>query len=316
MNTTTNMDCIDSGTENCPCYLAATGDCLICSRLQGKSCCDCLWKGVCIYNEFIQGGGHVNNPRQEFNAPILSKQTVLEDLCTLTLSVGRGFALKAALPGSYVFLQAPDGQPYSQAPISIMSTDADRGSITVLVKGISAKTKAICMQEDKLTLRGVYRGGISGLETIQGRFGRILPDSKLLILTKGVGFAPAVNLLHWAGQQTPAALVADTDKIHPQVVWDQLPPEFPKEQVQLASLTQYLEPEKLHQRIEEEGFTILAVLASDFYIEEFRQLLAHMPKPPAFIYSKNVNLCCGEGVCGACSCVSADGTVYKRCKCL
>lgn len=49
-------DCIDCGTENCPCYLAATGDCLVCSRLAGKDYCDCNWKGVCIYNEFIQSG--------------------------------------------------------------------------------------------------------------------------------------------------------------------------------------------------------------------------------------------------------------------
>ena len=50
-----SMDCIDVGSENCPCYLALTGDCLICSRLQGKDYCGCNWAGVCVYNEFIQG---------------------------------------------------------------------------------------------------------------------------------------------------------------------------------------------------------------------------------------------------------------------
>ena len=32
--------CIDAGSENCPCLLAASGDCITCSRLQGKDCCD------------------------------------------------------------------------------------------------------------------------------------------------------------------------------------------------------------------------------------------------------------------------------------
>ena len=36
--------CVDTGSENCPCELAVTGDCLTCSRLQGKDSCDCDWK--------------------------------------------------------------------------------------------------------------------------------------------------------------------------------------------------------------------------------------------------------------------------------
>jgi hypothetical protein len=69
------LNCIDAGTENCPCYLAVTGDCLICSRLQGKDYCDCNWRGVCIYNEFMQGNGKVNNPRRDFEAEIAPSTT-------------------------------------------------------------------------------------------------------------------------------------------------------------------------------------------------------------------------------------------------
>ena len=28
--------CIDAGSENCPCLLAESGDCITCSRLKGK----------------------------------------------------------------------------------------------------------------------------------------------------------------------------------------------------------------------------------------------------------------------------------------
>ncbi|NFG18899.1 sulfide/dihydroorotate dehydrogenase-like FAD/NAD-binding protein, partial [Clostridium botulinum] len=43
-------DCIDAGSEYCPCHLAETGDCILCSQLSGKKFCDCInWKGVCIY---------------------------------------------------------------------------------------------------------------------------------------------------------------------------------------------------------------------------------------------------------------------------
>lgn len=314
MNFINNIDCIDSGTENCPCYLAATGDCLICSRLQGKEYCDCLWKGVCIYNEFIQNNQKINNPRKDFTSKIVSKKQYLDDLYVMTLDVGRGFALKSAIPGSYLFLQAPDYKNYYQTPISIMHTDTENGFITVLIKSISAKTKAICAQNDKLVVRGVYRGGISGMSTITGRFSRIIPDSKVLILTKGVGFAPAINFLDWAGPDTESEIIIDEDKICSQVIWDYLQPST-ADKVLIKSFPDYLNS-SLTEKIKEENYSAIVVLASDYYIEEMRKIIMELPEPPAFVYSNNANICCGEGICGACSCVDPDGTIHKKCKCL
>ena len=65
--------CIDAGSENCPCLLAESGDCITCSRLQGKDCCDCNWRGVCIYNEYIQNGKKINNRRESKKTRILKK---------------------------------------------------------------------------------------------------------------------------------------------------------------------------------------------------------------------------------------------------
>lgn len=40
------IDCIDAGTEFCPCHLAEEGECILCSQLHGKCFCDCVnWKG-------------------------------------------------------------------------------------------------------------------------------------------------------------------------------------------------------------------------------------------------------------------------------
>ncbi|MHC1721938.1 MAG: hypothetical protein AB9836_01900 [Aminipila sp.] len=314
MDSTNNIDCIDSGTENCPCYLAVTGDCLICSRLQGKEYCDCLWKGVCIYNEFIQNNQKINNPRKDFASKILSKKQYSDDLYVITLEVGRGFALKAAIPGSYVFLKAPDHENYYQTPISIMQTDTENGFITVLIKSISAKTKAICSQEDKLIVRGVYRGGIVGIPRITGRFSRVKPDSKILILTKGVGFAPAINFLDWVGGNTQTEIIIDEDKICSQVIWDYLQP-YTADKVSLKSLQECLSL-SLSQKIAEGGYTAVVVLASDYYIEAIKSMVLQLPEPPAFVYSNNANMCCGEGICGACSCIDPSGTIHKKCKCL
>ncbi|MDD3168570.1 MAG: hypothetical protein PHC91_03775, partial [Eubacteriales bacterium] len=89
------INCIDAGSENCPCYLAVTGDCLICSRLQGRDYCNCNWRGVCIYNEFVQGNRKINNPRRDFEAQIIEKKFYKEDLVVYILDVDQGFAMKA-----------------------------------------------------------------------------------------------------------------------------------------------------------------------------------------------------------------------------
>ncbi|MFV0517343.1 MAG: hypothetical protein ACK5MV_08095 [Aminipila sp.] len=314
MNCTHSIDCIDSGTENCPCYLAATGDCLVCSRLQGKEYCDCLWKGVCIYNEFVQNNHKVNNPRKDFTARIVSKEKFSDDLYSMTLEVGRGFALKAAVPGTYVFLQPLSHENYYHTPISVMRVDAEKGFITLLIKSISAKTKAICSEEEKVIVRGVYRGGLRGISNIMGRFSRIVPESKVLIITKGVGFAPAVNFTDWAGQASEIDIVIDTDKICDAVVNKYLSTTL-VQNVSMQSLQDTLYT-SLKSKIESGNYTVVAVLASDFYIEEIRKIVSCLSKSTAFVCSNNANICCGEGICGACSCTDAHGNTYKRCKCL
>ena len=51
---TNTYKCVDAGSENCPCDLAVTGDCLTCSRLLGKDVCDCDWKGSVFKRIYLQ----------------------------------------------------------------------------------------------------------------------------------------------------------------------------------------------------------------------------------------------------------------------
>lgn len=99
-----NSLCTDVGTDNCPCPLAETGDCLICSRLAGRRECDCRWAGVCIYNEYIQNGKLIRGKREDVPAAVLKKIWYGSDLLAAVLQVSKGFALKASQPGSFVFV--------------------------------------------------------------------------------------------------------------------------------------------------------------------------------------------------------------------
>ena len=65
------VECIDLGTEYCPCKLAEQGQCLICSQCQGECFWDCLnWKGVCVYQELYNNGNKAKEGRKTYDCTV------------------------------------------------------------------------------------------------------------------------------------------------------------------------------------------------------------------------------------------------------
>ncbi len=302
-----NNLCVDAGTNNCPCPLAETGDCLICSRLVGRDKCDCSWAGLCIYNEFIQNDGKVRNKRRDMEVKIVSRTWYSTDLLVIVLQVPRSLALSATVPGSFVFVNGMSDNPFYNVPVSVMTSDVQKAQIRLAVKVISAKTKAIADAKGNLWLRGVYRSGLIGI----GREPFDKRDS-YLIFTKGVGFAPALNFLKWMEGKGNIRIVVDAEKLTDEFVWAQLRTlgagVNEKLSVTLAPLSDYIE-----SSINIDEYQKIFVLASDYYIGEIKDAL-NIPSEK-LICSNNFHMCCGEGICGACSCVDEEGNITKMCKC-
>ena len=321
-----NCICIDAGTPNCPCPLAETGDCLVCSRLNGRDKCDCSWCGLCIYNEFMQNDRRSAGRRERFEAPVLSRRWYSSDLMTIKIKVDRGFTLAGAGPGSFVFLSG-SAEPFFDTPVSIMRTDTKEGTMTFAVKMISAKTKAIAQAEDKVYIRGVYRNGLLGEGLRQDAKGAPLQEEKLsasgprwLFITKGAGFAPAVNIIDRLPEEVSADMVIDTEKITEEMISDSLSRcEAAREgrvKMDIMPLSRLLDRQDIEagkciREIEE--YEKVFILASDHYIHT---LSAELNVPAGkLVYANNFHMCCGEGVCGACCHVDENGNVSKMCKC-
>lgn len=321
--------CIDAGTENCPCYLAQTGDCLICSRLAGKELCDCEWQGVCMYNEFRQSGGRIANPRKDFLAPIAERRQYLEDLAVFILDVGRGFAEKCSIPGSYVFLRARGEQNFYDVPISVMRADVKKGQIHLAVKLISAKTKALFQEEKALLVRGVYRNGIQGIQAVSTRR---LNGGSLLIVTKGIGFAPAALIAEVFEDRAHIDLIVDTEKICRKLAEDYVTvtasaagtacKDFPVEgtaakvrSLQFGTLSAMIDAGELFKIMTDGQYDSVAVLASDYYVETVGKMAGEALPNAAVAVSSNFRICCGEGICGACGKEDVNGEIIKMCKC-
>ena len=112
----------------------------------------------------------------------------------------------------------------TSVPVSVMAADVEHESLWVILKIISAKTKALAACEDFLEMRGIYRSGLLG-KGVAGILDLHDPGvsvrKRWLILTKGVGFAPAVNLIRWAAGRIDIHVIADPEKVGDDVIRQQ-----------------------------------------------------------------------------------------------
>ena len=212
----------------------------------------------------------------------------------------------------------------TSVPVSVMAADVEHESLWVILKIISAKTKALAACEDFLEMRGIYRSGLLG----KGAAGMLdLHDpgisvrKRWLILTKGVGFAPAVNLIRWAAGRVDIHVIADPEKVGDDVILQQFRawrPEGHRSEggrfrLEFQSLAKLLEQPAAASPLQQTDYDRIVLLASDYYI---KRLSAVMKIPPEkLVFCNNFHLCCGEGICGACGHVDAEGNLRKMCKC-
>ncbi len=314
------VNCIDAGSENCPCYLAVTGDCLVCSRLQGKEYCNCNWRGVCIYNEFIQGNKKVNNPRSDFEAKIVHRKFYREDLVVYILDVGKGFAMKTERPGSYLFVKAGGNNSFFDIPISVMRADAEKGQIHLAIKIISAKTKSLLTATEKLVLRGPYRNGIHGINPILKKRGK---NQKTLIIAKGIGIAPGFQVRNTLQHKGSVDMIIDTEKISDELIEDYINPEFAVQShnekenglIRCLPLTKKGFENELEKLLLQKRYDNVFLLTSDYYIETLGKIIKKVLPETDLAVSNNFHICCGEGLCGSCSVDMPAGSTIKMCKC-
>lgn len=285
--------CIDAGTENCPCNLALSGNCIYCSRLAGMDYCDCDWKGVCVFNEFRQNGEKIRAARDEFAARIISRQQYTEDLFVLVLDTGTGFAIKASRAGSFVSVKKPGSSDWYSMPVSVIKSDTKNGHIHIAVKKISAKSKTIVDEHKQLLVRGVFGNGIIGLGEIARETGR------LAVISKGIGFAAAA---HFLNSHNDCNVYIDTDKICQELVRDYMPEGF-------RGRLRYVDLNEQKQEIAKElqNYSAAVIAASEYFTEYFRSCC----RDTKLAVLNNFNICCGEGICGAC----CDRNGNKMCKC-
>lgn len=316
-------DCIDAGTEYCPCYLAETGDCIMCSQLQGKVFCDCTnWKGVCIYQEYVSNRLHMKGSRKIIPCKVLMREQVTSSVTLLTIQVSKTLARELNQPGAYVFLRTLNSPVYFDIPMSIMRVNERKNTVDIAVQERGIKTKSLVeidngniVKTDELLLRGPYWNGIMGLKYIKG-----FQNGKALLIVRGIGQAsalPVAKKLLQGGNEVEVLL--DTGKIEANFTGDLFSGMgchvIEKEVLALKSLTIPAETlEYIGNSLTQRGVGLIYCGGPDLLHQGVSRLLQQQAGNVYLASSNNAHLCCGEGVCGSCQTRLVDGTRVKVCK--
>lgn len=310
------IDCIDAGTEFCPCHLAESGECILCSQLQGSHFCDCLnWKGVCIYQEFHDNGNKAKEQRKVYKCKVCEKVLYPDDILLVKFEAPHKLVIDLARPGSFIFVRSEENV-YFDVPISILDSDIETNIISIMIEIRGIKTKQLLNIETggNITIRGPYWNGVFGLKNIRKQ-----KNNDTIVIARGIGMAPMIPVIkRLIENDNTVTLIVDKQPFKDVYVTEWLekfnivPQEMnliekgelsPEGKVAIKSLIKYNNISLIHIA----GADILTYSVIDFLDSLERQDID-------LSCCNNFKMCCGEGVCGSCTARFSGHRVKRFCK--
>lgn len=280
--------CVDAGSRRCPCVLMEAGQCYVCT-VSRTGRCSCEWEGVCPYSEYVMNGLKAGGLLKPFLADVSKIVEYSSQLKVVRLAVPLGFAQRCQAAGSYVMVESLG----CKVPLSVLKASPQDGYVEFAVQPAGPKTIEILRPGVReWAISGPFEAGLAGAE-------RLRYDEPLLVIAKGTAIAPYINI---AGR-VKARLLVDDDKLTKEFLRDYV---CDYERVSLNDGLEYVAT-----AIDE--FRQIMFLASPYYTEKILQM--RPDRKSDIITANHANICCGVGICGACSYTDGDGMTVRRCKC-
>ena len=305
--------CIDAGREGCPCTLAETGNCLVCSKLAGGTCDDCSWQGTCIYTLYEQSGRKIVSQRDNREFEIQEVRVYGPNMKVFVLKVDKGYCQKAQTAGTFAFVKRPGDHDWFGAPISILKSEPAAGLIHLAICACGPKTSHILQENSALVVRGIYYNALTGSGSMVDN------PEETFVFAKGVAISPLRNFLDGGSRYRQhlknMRIFADLDKIGADFFFDYFG-DLPAGAVEIRDfskdgLCSLEELDRLEERcIAKDRINVMA-LTSPYYANHIQRAVG---KEKTILRPTEGNICCGEGICGACTSVDYNGNVIRNCK--
>ncbi|WDV47909.1 sulfide/dihydroorotate dehydrogenase-like FAD/NAD-binding protein [Clostridiaceae bacterium M8S5] len=300
--------CIDAGGEYCPCFLAETDNCITCSMLQGKGFCDCNWCGSCIYQNYVWNGNKKKTPRESVLADIVEKKLIHNGCYQLKIKVSKTLARYLKHPGAYVFIRNIDCEHYFDLPMSVLDVDDTSGYIYIAYQIVGSKTKQLYLADNKLLLRGPYLNGLLGLKNI-----KVLRNNNCFIVCRGIAQAPSVLLIKYLlKKENNVTVLIDSGNVKEPFIKELIGDynlNIIEENIMSITGKQLFSHVLTQNKID-----FLFLGGSDYMQKTLIDIVDELKVNPLLSATNNHEICCGEGICGACSKRLEDGSIVKTCK--
>ena len=237
-----------------------------------------------------------------------------DDAIMIKFEAPHKLVLDLVKPGSYIFIRT-DENKYFDIPISIMDANLENDIITIVVEVRGIKTNRLLntKENENIVIRGPYWNGVFGLKNISAQ-----QYGKALILARGIGMAPMMPVVRNLISQNN-----DVDVIIDKSPFDD---NFAKELLNNYSLkikeSILLEKGKLSDYAKviikdavNDGVEFIHIAGADILTYGVIQYLNEINRNDIKLSCcNNFKMCCGEGICGACTARFSGHRVKRFCK--
>lgn len=300
-----NKVCVDCGSKYCPCHLAYSGDCIKCSMIRGDKICDCQWQGVCIYNEVMHNKKELIEERQEYLCNIIEKKEIFNGLFKLKIEVPKKIVHDLSSVGSYVLLKSKNkNDSIYNVPISVMDVDKDNNILEVVIKQLGIKTKYI-LDSDDIIVKAPYFNGIFGVDKINKTH-----NSNCVVILNGLSQVNSINVVK--------KLIANNNKVEVFLYKNSIKLKDVEEKLNNLGINIHIidiEEDKnlIIDYIKRNNVNLVYSGASNRFSKTIKDIVNMVSEDITLAISNNNLICCGEGICGACT-VNLNGQPVKTCK--
>jgi len=310
------VDCIDAGTEFCPCHLAESNECILCSQLQGSCFCDCLnWNGVCIYHEYINNGSKAKEGRKTYNCLVEKKELYEDDVLLIKFKVPHKLSIDLVKPGSFIFIRTNENV-YFDVPISILESDIETNIVTIMIEIRGIKTKKLLDIEEggEITIRGPYWNGVFGLKNLNKQI-----NNNVLVIARGIGMAPMMPVIRKLSlNNNNVDLILDKAPYKDNYVREFLS-EYKLNIIEEAVLDKGDLTDEikvlLKSYIKDKNISYIHIAGADILTVRIIDFLNKIQcEDIKLSCCNNIKMCCGEGVCGSCTARFSGHRVKRFCK--
>lgn len=303
------MRCVDVNSAYCPCLLADTNHCFMCSHLKGETVCDCDWTGFCLLSEkqWQAAKKPSDTPgRRETECDMVVKQQVNEHTYIIEVEVGPELAEQLERVGSFVFLRRADDPDMCSFPVGVMDV---RGNLLALaIEAIGPKSSRFFMQpQSRIIVRGPYYNGVLGQPWIEStKYGTILAA------VGGLGQSNALMLAR--------KLLANGNKVTFVIAPGKAGCVFVADELGAMGAKVIIAPSmrregfaKLRELFTDTVSLIISAGPDDLHYGVI-SLMHDAGRNYPMAVTNNATMCCGEGICGSCAKKTKNDVWVRTCK--